>query len=63
MNELVIMHNKQAVTSSNRVANVFGKEHRNVLATIGGLLKNQQAHTLKYQIGTSGKSSEMAVIN
>jgi len=42
MNELVIMHNKQAMTSSNRVADVFGKEHRNVLATIGGMLKNQQ---------------------
>jgi len=27
------------------------------------LLKNQQAHTLKYQIGTSGQASEMTIIN
>ncbi|RMW41796.1 phage regulatory protein [Lactiplantibacillus pentosus] len=41
MNDLVIMKNKQAVTSSLQVAETFEKEHRNVLATIGGLLKNK----------------------
>lgn len=41
MNELVIMKDKQAVTSSLQVADTFGKEHRNVLANIGGLLKNK----------------------
>lgn len=41
MNGLVIMKDKQAVTSSLQVADTFGKEHRNVLANIGGLLKNK----------------------
>ena len=41
MNDLVIMKDKQAVTSSLQVADTFGKEHRNVLANIGGLLKNK----------------------
>ncbi|WP_159259051.1 phage regulatory protein/antirepressor Ant [Lactiplantibacillus pentosus] len=41
MNDLVIMKNQQAVTSSLQVAETFEKEHRNVLATIGGLLKNK----------------------
>ncbi|ARN92140.1 hypothetical protein AZI11_04050 [Levilactobacillus brevis] len=38
---LVIMKDKQAVTGSLQVADTFGKEHRNVLANIGGLLKNK----------------------
>ncbi|MEK0397404.1 Rha family transcriptional regulator, partial [Lactobacillus delbrueckii] len=37
MNELVIMHNKQAVTTSLRVAEVFGKDHKHVLETISNL--------------------------
>ena len=34
MNELVIMHNKQAMTTSLRVAEVFGKDHKNVIQSI-----------------------------
>lgn len=34
MNELVIMHDEQAVTTSLRVAESFSKAHRNVLASI-----------------------------
>lgn len=34
MNELVIMHDQQAVTTSLRVAESFSKAHRNVLASI-----------------------------
>ncbi|MBS0937410.1 Rha family transcriptional regulator [Lactiplantibacillus plantarum] len=41
MNNLVIMKNQQAVTSSFQVAETFEKKHRNVLATIEGLLKNK----------------------
>lgn len=67
MNELVIMHNKQAVTSSNRVADVFGKEHRNVLATIGGLLKNQQTQHMfmrsTYVNKQNGQSYPMYYMN
>lgn len=43
MNELVIMHNKQAVTSSNRVAEVFGKDHKHVLETISNLAAEKSA--------------------
>ena len=34
MNNLVIMKDQQAVTSSLQVAETFGKEHRNVLQSI-----------------------------
>jgi Rha family phage regulatory protein len=34
MNELVIMHDKQAVTTSLRVAEVFHKDHKNVIQAI-----------------------------
>lgn len=37
MNELVIMHNQLAVTTSLKVAEVFGKEHRNVIKVIKNL--------------------------
>lgn len=37
MNELVIMKDKQAVTSSLQVAETFGKNHRDVLRTIDDL--------------------------
>jgi anti-repressor protein len=61
------MHNKQAVTSSNRVADVFGKEHRNVLATIGGLLKNQQTQHMfmksTYVNEQNGQSYPMYYMN
>lgn len=43
MNELVIMHNKQAVTTSLRVADVFGKDHKHVLETISNLAAEKSA--------------------
>lgn len=43
MNELVIMHNKQAVTTSLRVAEVFGKQHKDVLEAIGNLAAENSA--------------------
>lgn len=43
MNELVIMHNKQAVTTSLRVAEVFGKYHKHVLETISNLAAEKSA--------------------
>ena len=46
MEELVIMQNQQAVTTSLRVAEVFGKEHRNVIRSIEGLLKNEQTEQM-----------------
>lgn len=46
MNNLVIMHDKQAVTSSLQVAETFGKRHDNVIQTIVGLLKNKETHPM-----------------
>ena len=43
MNELVIMHNKQAVTTSLRVAEVFGKDHKHVLETISNFAAEKSA--------------------
>lgn len=43
MNELVIMHNKQAVTTSLRVAEVFGKDHKHVIETISNLAAEKSA--------------------
>lgn len=67
MNELVIMHDRQAVTTSLRVAEVFGKEHRNVLATIGGLLKNQHTQHMftksTYVNEQNGQSYPMYYMN
>ncbi|MDD1403588.1 Rha family transcriptional regulator [Ligilactobacillus salivarius] len=34
MNDLVIMHNKQAVTTSLVLAETFGKEHKDVIRAI-----------------------------
>lgn len=43
MNELVIVHNKQAVTTSLHVAEVFGKDHKHVLETISNLAAEKSA--------------------
>ena len=40
MNDLVIMKNKQAVTSSLQVAETFGKRHDHVLRDIDNLKKD-----------------------
>lgn len=43
MNELVIMHDRQAVTTSLRIAEVFGKQHKDVLEAIGNLAAENSA--------------------
>ena len=43
MNELVMMQNKQAVTTSLRVAEVFGKDHKNVIQSIENLAAEKSA--------------------
>lgn len=43
MNELVIMHDQQAVTTSLKVAEVFEKEHRNVMQSIKNLTAENSA--------------------
>lgn len=51
MNNLVIMKDQQAVTSSLQVAETFGKEHRAVLKAIDdlkeGLAQNMQTYFVK----------------
>lgn len=42
MNELVIMHDKQAVTTSLRVAEVFGKDHKNVIQAIEAKIQSAE---------------------
>ncbi|PZX07942.1 Rha family phage regulatory protein [Psychrobacillus insolitus] len=39
MDQIVVMHNRKAVTSSLNVASVFGKEHRGVLRDIDNLIE------------------------
>jgi Rha family phage regulatory protein len=46
MNQLIIMHDRQAVTSSVNVAETFGKRHDNVLRDIAGLLEIEEAQQL-----------------
>lgn len=49
MDKLVFMDNDQIVTSSRNIARDFGKEHRNVMRDIEGVLKNEQAHGMFYK--------------
>lgn len=42
MNDLVIMHDKQAVTTSLRVAEVFGKDHKNVIQAIEAKIQSAE---------------------
>ena len=42
MNGLVIMHEQQAVTTSLKVAEVFGKEHKVVLRAIEDKIQSAQ---------------------
>lgn len=49
MSELVFTNNDQVVTSSRNVARDFGKEHRNVMRDIEGVLKNEQAQEMFYK--------------
>lgn len=49
MKDLVIMRDKNVVTTSLKVAEVFGKRHDNVLREIEGLLKNEEAKKYFYE--------------
>lgn len=46
MNELVIMKENKAVTTSLKIAETFGKRHRDVMRGIEGLRKNAQAQRM-----------------
>lgn len=46
MNELVIMKDQQAVTSSLQVAETFDKEHSKVMRAIEGIAKNGDTHQM-----------------
>lgn len=52
MNELVVMKNQQAVTTSLKVAEVFSKAHRTVLATIRNLTAQNSAVGNMFAEGT-----------
>ena len=49
MNELVKIKNNQVVVSSRQVAEKFGKEHRNVLASIREILVAENSADKFYQ--------------
>lgn len=66
MNELVIMKNRQAVTSSLQVAETFGKEHKNVLQNVDNLVAENSAAKLMFAEGTyesRGKQYRMIYMN
>lgn len=70
MNELVIMHDQQAVTTSLKVAEVFKKNHRDVLSAIRDLLSTAENSALlenaitegSYQ-ASNGKTNPMFYMN
>ncbi|MBT2600917.1 MULTISPECIES: phage regulatory protein/antirepressor Ant [unclassified Oceanobacillus] len=49
MNQLVFQNKDQIVTSSRNIARDFGKEHKNVIRDIRGLLKNEPAKDMFYE--------------
>lgn len=68
--ELVIMHDKTAVTTSLKVAEIFGKEHKDVLETISGKIhsaENSAQLAKMFAEGTykdkSGKANKMYYMN
>ncbi|MCG0721918.1 antirepressor [Lactiplantibacillus plantarum] len=70
MNDLVIMKNKQAVTSSLQVAEVFDKQHKNVVQAIENKLdsaENSAQYDSMFSKGVykdrSGKSNPMYYMN
>ncbi|PKX64881.1 phage regulatory protein [Lactiplantibacillus plantarum] len=66
MNDLVIMKDKQAVTSSLRVADTFGKQHKHVLESIDKLVAENPATKSMFATGTydnRGKQYPMYYMN
>lgn len=49
MSEIVFFNNDRVVTSSRNIARDFGKEHRNVIRDIKGVLKNEQTQDMFYK--------------
>lgn len=70
MNELVIMHDRQAVTTSLRIAEVFGKQHKDVLEAIRDLISSAENSALletyfaegEYK-ASNGKANPMYYMN
>jgi anti-repressor protein len=50
--ELVIMHDKTAVTTSLKVAEIFDKEHKNILQSIDNLAAENSATKKMFVGGT-----------
>lgn len=70
MNDLVIMENHQAVTTSLKVATAFGKEHKNVIQAIESKIysaENSAQYDKMFLEGSykdrSGKSNKMYYMN
>ena len=66
MNDLVIMKDKQAVTSSLQVADTFGKQHKHVLESIDKLVAENPATKSMFATGTydnRGKQYPMYYMN
>lgn len=66
MHELINIKNEEAVTTSLLVAEVFGKQHRNVLRSIDGLLKNEQSKKMFVKgtyLNTQGHKQPMYYLN
>lgn len=59
MNELVIMHDRKAVTTSVLVAEVFNKQHKDVLEAIRGLISSAENSALlgSYFLASDYKAS------
>lgn len=70
MNDLVIMHNRQAVTTSLVLAEVFDKKHKNVIQTISSKI-NSAENSAQYKkmfaestyTDRSGKQNKMYYLN
>lgn len=67
VNELVQVQNKQVVTTSQKVAEVFEKQHRNVIQSIENIKAKNSALTSFFYEGTykagTGKSYKMYYMN
>lgn len=70
MNELVIMKNQQAVTSSLQVAETFGKQHKDVLEAIKAKINTAENSALLNQMfskgtykASNGKTNPMYYMN
>lgn len=66
MNELIEIRNKQAVTTSLQIAEVFGKKHSNVIRAIDNVLKNELVKKLFMKgsyIDSKGEKRPMYYMN